>query len=130
MSTPNPKNPLQLMERTGLLTAVAATALSGAIWGAAGLRAAAFGAALACANLWVMRRLVGKALREAEAGHSDAAIKRLMVLLLFKLPILAALVWVAVRPLGLEVAPFALGLSALVVAIAASGATSVFKEAV
>ena len=43
----NPKNPLQLMERTGLLVAVAATALSGAIWGVAGFRASAFGAALA-----------------------------------------------------------------------------------
>jgi hypothetical protein len=130
MQTANLRNPLQLMERTGLLVAVAAVALSGIIWGPAGLRASAFGAALACVNLWVMRRLVGKALREAEAGHGDAALKRLMALLLFKLPILAALVWVAVKPLGLPVAPFALGLSALVVAIAASGASSVFKEAV
>jgi hypothetical protein len=130
MQAANSRNPLQVMERTGVLVAVAATALSGAIWGGAGVRAAGFGAALACVNLWVMRRLVGKALREAEAGHGDAALKRLMALLLFKLPILAALVWVAVKPLGLSVAPFALGLSALVVAIAASGASSVFKEAV
>ena len=75
-----------------------------------------------------MRRLVGKALRgDAEAGRRRRRLKRLMALLLFKLPILAALVWVAVKPLGLSVAPFALGLSALVVAIAASGASSVFR---
>jgi hypothetical protein len=131
MNNQNPKNLLQMMERTGLALALAATAVSGLVWGMPGLQAAGLGAVLAVVNLYLMRRLLGRALRDAEGGRSDAALKRLMVLVLLKLPVLAALVWVAVRPLKLQPAPFALGLSALIVALLVCGLFSQgLKEAV
>jgi hypothetical protein len=78
-----------------------------------------------------MGRLVGRALDQAAAGNSEAATRRLMLVLLLKLPVLAALVWVAVRGLKLQAAPFAVGLSALVLALLVAALSSHLpKEAV
>jgi hypothetical protein len=118
------------MERTGLVVAAAAIAVSGLLWGPRGFAAAAAGAALACGNLWLMRRLVGRALVRAQAGAGQAAMRGLMTMLVLKLPVLIGLVWIAVGVLGVAPGPFALGLSALVVALVASGVYVGLKEAV
>jgi hypothetical protein len=99
-----------------------ASALLGAwLWGRAGLVAAAAGAALAVANLWVLRRLVDRAFAEAAAGGGETATQRLLVRFLLKMPVLFGLVYLAIAVLGLEPAPFALGLSTLVLAFVMGG---------
>jgi len=113
-----------------MVVAALATSASGVVWGASGLVAAGAGALLACGNLWLMRRLVGRALRESAAGRGEGAGRRLMLALLFKLPVLIGLVWIAVGALKLALVPFALGLSALVLALVASGLYVGLKEAV
>jgi hypothetical protein len=129
MTMSSPSNPLVAVERTGLAIAVVAVAVSGLLWGGRGLLAAAAGACLACVNLWILRRLVGRALHEAETGGGQGAGRRLAFSLVLKMPLLFALVWVAVGVLKLELLPFALGLSVLVFALVTAGLFTGLKEA-
>jgi hypothetical protein len=112
----NPE-PLQRIERTTLVLGVAATALAGVLWGARGMLAAAAGAVLGAVNFWAIRRLGRRAVRRVEAGASSGQAVLLAVSLILKMTALFALVWIAVRVVGLPAMPFGLGLSAFVLSI-------------
>jgi hypothetical protein len=107
---------LARIERTNLILGVVATALAGLIWGARGTIAAGAGAALACANFWVLRRVGARAVARAQKGEVGPALA-LAGALVAKMTVLFALVWLAVRVAGLDILPFALGLSIFVVSI-------------
>lgn len=118
------RSALASAQSLGLPLAVVAVAAAELLWGARGAIACAAGAALACANLWVLRRLVDRAHREAEAGDGVGAGQRLLVRFALKMMVLCALVYVAVGVVGLAPAPFALGLSVLAAALIAGGLRS------
>jgi hypothetical protein len=107
---------LARIERTNLILGVAATCLAGLLGGGRAMASAGAGAALACTNFWVLRRLGARAVARAEAGQVGVALA-LSAALVAKMTVLFLLVWVAVRVAGLSVLPFALGLSVFVVAI-------------
>src|SRR3954454_1096286 len=98
---------LARIERANLILAVAATSLGGLLWGGRGMLAAGAGAALACANFWVLRRVGARAVARATAGEMGAAFA-LGGALVAKMTVLFALVWVGVRVLALPALPFAL----------------------
>lgn len=101
--------------------AVATTTLGGLWWGRVGLLSAAAGAALACGNLWVMRRLLDRALAEASGGGAGDATRRLLGGLALKTPIFLALIYVAIVHLALDPTAFVLGLSTLILALVFGG---------
>jgi len=96
------------------------TALSGLVWGKSGAVAAGTGAFLACLNLYVIRRLAGRAVRRAAAGDKRQA-SWLLAALGAKMLILFALVWVAIRIYNLALVPFAIGISVLPISLVFSG---------
>jgi hypothetical protein len=96
------------------------TALSGLVWGSPGAVAAGVGALLACLNLYVIRRLAGRAVRRAAAGDQGQA-TWLLAALGAKMMILFALVWVAIRIYNLALVPFAIGISVLPISLVFSG---------
>jgi hypothetical protein len=118
---PRVRNPIAAVEKSGYVLALALTLLSGLLWGIRGLISAAVGAAIACLNLWIVRRLVDRALREAAAGRGLQATQGLVAGFVLKMPIVFVLVYLAVSMLDLDIVPFALGLSALVMAIVLGG---------
>lgn len=105
-----------MIERTNLALAAMAVALAGLLWGAGGLLAATVGGALACGNLFVLRRLASRAVKRAAAEGAGQA-GTLVAALMLKMMVLFALVWVAVAVWKLQVVPFAMGLSALVASL-------------
>jgi ATP synthase I chain len=119
---------LARIERTNLILAVAATCLSGLLWGGRGMLAAGVGGALACANFWVLRRVGARAAARAEEGATGPAVA-LALALVIKMSVLFVLVWVAVRVLGLPALPFSLGLSVFVVSILMIGLSTGGAEA-
>jgi len=121
-------DPLAAIERTNLALAVVATAASGLIWGARGTVAAAVGAALACANFAVIRRLARRALQRVAAGGRPSG--ALTAAIGIKMMALIALVWVAVAVLHLAVLPFALGISVLVLSLVTGGLRLALAEEV
>jgi len=107
---------LARIERTNLILAVAATCVGGLGWGARGMLAAGVGAALGCANFWVLRRLGARAVARVQEGATGAALA-LAGALVAKMTALFVCVWLAVRVVGLAAMPFALGLSVFVASI-------------
>jgi hypothetical protein len=121
-------DPLASIERANLALAVVATVASGLIWGARGTVAAAVGAALACANFAVIRRLARRALQRVAAGGQPS--KVLSVALGLKMIVLMALVWVAVGVLHLALLPFSIGISVLVLSLVSGGLRLALAEEV
>jgi hypothetical protein len=114
-------NSIVVIERLGYALAVAAVAVAGLVWGPDGTVAAAVGAALAASNLFLIRRLVGRALVQAAAGDGEAAGRRLLMVFVLKMPLLFLMTWAAIAVFKLDSTPFAVGLSALVLALVAGG---------
>ena len=111
---------LSIVERTTFILAVALTCVAGLVWGTSGTVAAAVGGALASLNIGVMGRLVRRALERARAGRTTEA-SLFGAGMIAKMMVLVGLVWVAVSVLHLRVPAFALGLSALVLAVVGAG---------
>ena len=105
---------LARIERINLILAVLVTGLAGAIWGARGAVAAGAGAALACADFWLLVRIGSRLVASARAGNPS---RGLTFLLLGKTMALFALVFIAIAVLHLDAIPFALGFSVFVVSI-------------
>jgi hypothetical protein len=113
-------NPLATVERTALVLGVALTVVAAVVWGAAGAGAAGLGAALGCLNLMVMGRLAAGALARARAGQNREA-GYFGFGLAAKMLGLFGLVWVALSVIKVAAIPFALGFSALVLALIGAG---------
>jgi hypothetical protein len=106
-----------VIERAGYGIAAVLTVVSGVLWGGAAMVATAAGGAVACLNLWLMRRMVEQAQREAAEGDREGASRRLLARFALKTPAIAALIYFAIVRLRLEPGPFALGLTSLVLAV-------------
>ncbi len=96
------------------------TVFAGLVWRQPGAVAAGAGALLACLNLYVIRRLAGRAVRRAAAGDKGQA-SWLLAALAAKTLLLFALVWVAIRIYNLALVPFAIGISVLPISLVFSG---------
>jgi hypothetical protein len=105
---------LARIERVNLILAALVTGLAGALWGVRGAVAAGAGAALACADFWLLVRIGSRLVASARAGNPSRA---LSFLLLGKTAALFALVFIAIAVLRLDAIPFALGFSVFVVSI-------------
>jgi len=105
---------LARIERTNLILAAMVTGLAAVIWGARGAISAGVGAALACADFWVLVRIGGRLVESARTGNPSRA---LSFMLLAKTMILIAAVFVSIAVLRLPPVPFALGFSVFVVSI-------------
>jgi len=112
---------LATIEKMNLVLGAAAVAGGGLLWGARGMLAAGVGAALSAANFWALRRLGARAVARVEAGATTGQALLLVGSLAGKMLLLFALVWVAIRRLGLPVFPFTLGLSAFVASALVGG---------
>jgi hypothetical protein len=108
------------LDLANLILAVAVTALVGLGWGRAGVLAGGVGAILACINLWVIRRLAGRAVARASAGDKAQA-SWLMAALGAKMMILFGLVWLCIRVYNLALVPFAIGISVLPISLVFTG---------
>jgi len=108
------------MDLANLVLALAVTALVGLVWGRPGVVAGGTGAVLACVNLWVIRRLAGRAVTRAAAGDQSQA-SWLIAALGMKMMILFGLVWLAIRVYNLALVPFAIGISVLPISLVFSG---------
>ena len=108
------------MDLANLILATFVTGLSALVWGTSGALAAGTGALLACINLYVIRRLAGRAVRQAAAGDTGQA-SWLMAALGAKMLILFALVWVAIRVYNLALVPFVIGISVLPISLVFAG---------
>jgi len=108
------------LDLANLILAVAVTALVGLGWGRAGVLAGGVGAALACVNLWFIRRLAGRAVARASAGDKSQA-SWLMAALGAKMLILFGLVWLCIRVYNLALVPFAIGISVLPISLVFTG---------
>ena len=119
---------LARIERINLILAVLITCLAGFLWGARGALAAGVGAALACADFWLLVRIGARLVASAREGNPS---RGLSALLLGKTVALFALVFIAIAVVHLEAIPFALGFSVFVVSIMMLGlrATMTEKEA-
>jgi hypothetical protein len=113
-------NLLVAMERTTLVLALVATGAAALVWGVEGAGGAGLGGALAYANLWSTRRLAGRAVGRVLGGVHPAA-TGLGMGMMIKTVLLFPVLWVAVAVLKVPLMPFALGLSALVVALVSAG---------
>jgi hypothetical protein len=113
-------NSLLAVERTTLLLAVATTVAAALAWGVAGAGAAALGGAVAFANLTVTRRLAGRAVGKVLGGANPAAVG-LGAGMMLKMVLLFPILWVAVSVLHVPVAPFAAGLSVMIVSLVVVG---------
>ena len=108
------------LDLANLILAVAVTALVGLGWGRAGVLAGGVGAILACINLWVIRRLAGRAVARASVGDKAQA-SWLMAALGAKMMILFGLVWLCIRVYNLALVPFAIGISVLPISLVFTG---------
>jgi len=113
--------PLTAIERANVVLGVAATAVSGLVWSARGMAAAAVGALLAIANFWVIRRLGARAVARVASGASVTEGLLLVAALMIKMTVLVGLVWLLLRWGALPVLPFTAGLSVFVVSILVAG---------
>jgi hypothetical protein len=111
---------LGTLDLANLILAIAVTALVGLGWGRSGLLAGGVGAALACINLWVIRRLAARAVARVTAGDKAQA-SWLMAALGAKMMILFGLVWLAIRVYNLALVPFAIGISVLPISLVFTG---------
>jgi hypothetical protein len=108
------------MDLVNLIMATFVTVLTGLLWGRAGAVAGGVGALLACINLYVMKRLVARAVARAAAGDRGRA-SWLVAALGAKMLVLFALVWVAIRVYNLAPVPFAIGISVLPISLVFTG---------
>jgi len=111
---------LGILDLANLILAIAVTALVGLGWGKSGFLAGGVGAALACINLWVLRRLAARAVARVTAGDKAQA-SWLMAALGAKMMILFGLVWLAIRVYNLALVPFAIGISVLPISLVFTG---------
>jgi hypothetical protein len=88
---------LARIERTNLILAAVVTCLAGLLWGPRGALGAGAGALLACADFYVLVRLVGRLTANVRAGGSAAG---LGALLFAKTTLLFGLVFLAIRVAG------------------------------
>ena len=116
---------LARIERTNLILAAMVTGLAAVLWGARGALSAGVGAALACADFWVLVRIGGRLVESARTGTPSRA---LSFLLLAKTMVLIALVFVSIAVLRLDPVPFALGFSVFVVSILLLGLRAAAAE--
>jgi hypothetical protein len=100
---------------------VVASALA---WGTAGLAAAAVGAALSIANVFVLTRFARQAMEIAAAGGPNTAIVRLTSILGAKTIALLGIVWALCKVTRLQTLPLALGLLVTVFCLLGAGLTS------
>lgn len=116
-------NPLLItrIERSNLVLGIVVTAVSGLVWGLSGTLAAGVGAVLGAINFWALHRLGQGVVRRALAGEGAGQAGLLVMLLMGKMGLLFACVWVAVFKLDLMAVPFTLGISVFVVSILAAG---------
>jgi len=116
---------LARIERTNLILAAVVTALAGLLWGPRGALGAGAGALLACADFYVLVRLVGRLTANVRAGGSAAG---LGALLFAKTTLLFGLVFLAIRVAGLSPIPFALGFSVFVISIVLLGLSNLARQ--
>jgi ATP synthase I chain len=116
-----PADQLLTIHRTSMVLGIAATAVSGIVWGGRGMLATGIGATLAVANFWAIRRLGARAVAKVASGESVPQALSLVAALIGKMALLFALVWLMIRRVGLPVLPFTLGLSVFVVSILFTG---------
>jgi len=95
--------------------------LSALVWGTPGLAAAAVGAALSVANVFVLTGVTRKAVAVAAAGGPNTAIVRLTSILGAKTIVLLTTVWVVAKSASLRTLPLALGLLVTVFCLLAAG---------
>ena len=116
-----PRNPaVKKIAGANLVLGVAFTALAGIVWGPRGTLAAGAGAILAIADFLVLAHLGTRAVAAVRTGASPWG---LAIALFAKMTGLFTLVFAALRIAKLEMMPFALGFSALVVSILLVGMT-------
>ena len=116
---------LARIERINLILAALITCLAGLLWGARGAIAAGVGAALACADFWLLVRIGTRLVASAREGNPS---RGLSALLFGKMAALFALVFVSIVVLHLEAIPFALGFSVFVVSIMMLGLRATLTE--
>lgn len=112
------------MERTALLLGIVTTALCGLMWKVPGMVAAGVGALLGSANFRGLHFLGRRVLSKAQSGEGSAKAGGLVMLLMAKMGLLFACVWIALAKFGLMPIPFALGISAFVASILGVGLLS------
>ena len=109
-----------IMDLANLILGLVVTALVGLRWGKSGVLAGGAGAILACADLWVIRRLAARAVARAAAGDK-AQVSRLMAALGAKMLVVFGLVWLCIRVYNLALVPFAIGISVLPISLVFTG---------
>jgi len=119
----NRAEPLALARPLAVLFGVAMVAVAGLGWGVQGSLAAALGALVSIANVFLMGRLGQRAQREALLADPGRAATRLHAALGAKTIFLLVLVaFIAQRgPMGPSLTPFTLGLLVTVFALIAAG---------
>ncbi len=118
-------NPLALIERTNLILAVGAIVVGEMVWGDEGAVAVAAGAVVACANLWALRRFAMRAVSRVLSGDPAGTMGAGF---LFKMPLLLAVLWIAIVVVRLPVAPFTLGLSIVLPSLIGGGAYLALRQ--
>jgi hypothetical protein len=106
----------------------AVVVVSALAWGVPGLVAAAAGAALSIANVFLLTRFASRAVAIAAAGGPNTAIVRLTSVLGAKTIALLAIVWVLCKTSHLRLLPFALGLLVTVICLLAAGLVTSLGE--
>jgi hypothetical protein len=122
--TPPPHDTIDLEARARGLAIViggAVVLLSALAWGRPGLVAAAVGAALSVANVWLLTRFARQAMDVAAAGGPNTAIVRLTSTLGIKTIVLLTLVWAITKSTSLRILPLALGLLVTVFCLLGAG---------
>jgi len=108
------------MDLANLGLAAVVTTVVGLVWGKSGALAGGVGALLACTNLWVIRRLAGRAVRQAARGDK-AQVSWLIAALGAKMLVLFGLVWLCIRVCNLALVPFTIGISVLPISLVFAG---------
>jgi hypothetical protein len=128
--TNGPTDTLDLEARARGLAIVmggAVVTLSALAWGMPGLRAAAVGAGLSIANVWLLTRFARQAVTVAAAGGPNTAIVRLTSVLGAKTIVLLTIVWVVTKSAQLLMLPLALGLLVTVFCLLGAGLLSALR---
>jgi hypothetical protein len=97
-------------------------------WGMPGLVAAAAGATLSIANVFLLTRFASRAAAVAAAGGPNTAIVRLTSALGAKTLVLLVIVWALCKSTRLLVLPLALGLLVTVICLLGAGLVTSLRE--
>jgi lipid-A-disaccharide synthase-like uncharacterized protein len=122
--TTSPSDTIDLEARARGLSIVmggAVVLLSALAWGKPGLVAAAAGAALSVANVWLLTRFARQAMTVAAAGGPNTAIVRLTSALGAKTIVLLTIVWLVTKSASVRILPLALGLLVTVFCLLGAG---------